>query len=40
VVHSIGCEGRPLLVDGDAVVAAISLRSDWLAGALQELLAG
>jgi hypothetical protein len=40
VVQSIGCEGRPLLVEGNAVVSPLTLRSDWLASAVRELLAG
>ncbi|MEP7051970.1 MAG: hypothetical protein ABJB12_16515 [Pseudomonadota bacterium] len=39
VVHSIGCEGRPLLVEGDAVVSPLGLKSDWLTRDLLELLA-
>ena len=30
VISSISCEGRPLLVDGTAVVSAPTRRSDWL----------
>jgi hypothetical protein len=31
LVGSIGCEGRPLLVDGAAIVAPLSRRGDWCA---------
>lgn len=38
VISSITCEGRPLLVDGEPVVAELSRRADWISSELLELL--
>ncbi len=38
VVSSITCDGRPLLVDGDPVVAELARRADWISSDLLELL--
>jgi len=37
VIASIGCEGRPLLVDGAAIVSALTQRCDWVVADLLEL---
>ena len=39
VVSSIGCDGRPLLVDGAPTISALTRRCDWLSPELLEILA-
>ena len=39
VISSIGCEGRPLLVDGTPLISALTRRCDWLLADLLEILA-
>ena len=39
VISSIGCDGRPLLVNGTPLVAELTQRCDWLLGELLEILA-
>jgi len=38
IISAIGCDGRPLLVDGRAITSDLSLRADWIDTALLELL--
>ena len=38
VISSIGCDGRPLLVDGAPVVSELTRRVDWVARELRELV--
>ena len=39
VIGSIGCDGRPLLVDGTPIVSELRRRSDWISSELLELVA-
>ena len=39
VVSSIGCDGRPLLVEGVRRISALTRRCDWISSDRQELLA-
>ena len=38
IISAIGCDGRPLLVDGRAVTSELERRADWIDGDLLELL--
>ena len=39
VISSIGCDGRPLLVDGAPIVSPLTRRSDWISRELLDLVA-
>jgi hypothetical protein len=38
LIGAIGCDGRPLLVDGRALTSELELRADWIENDLLELL--